>query len=79
MVLEALSREFRTGLPWEIFYADDLAIIAESLNALIFKLQAWNDKIENKGLRVMKKTKILVSGAGLDVLENSGKFPCAVS
>ena len=63
------SREFRTGVPWELFYADDLSIITESLNALIFKLQAWKDKMENKGLRVkMKKTKIPVSGAGLDLV-----------
>ena len=33
MVLEALYREFPIGLPWELFYADDLAIIAESLNS----------------------------------------------
>ena len=52
LVLEALSREFRSGLPWKLFYADDLVIIAESLNALIFKLQTWKDKMENKGLRV---------------------------
>jgi len=26
----------------------------------------------------MKKTKILVSGVGLDLLQDSGKFPCAV-
>ena len=34
IVLEALSREFRTGCPWELLYADDLAIIAESLDEL---------------------------------------------
>ena len=35
--------------------------------------------MEEKGLRVnMKKTKILVSGLGLDQLQNSGKYPCAV-
>ena len=35
--------------------------------------------MESKGLRVnMPKTKCLVSGVGLDVLKNSGKFPCAV-
>ena len=28
--LEALSREFRSGVPWEDLYADDLVIIAES-------------------------------------------------
>ena len=31
MVLEALSQEFRTSCPWELFYADDLVIIATSL------------------------------------------------
>jgi len=25
MVMEALSREFRVALPWELLYADDLA------------------------------------------------------
>ena len=30
IVLEALSREFRTGTPWELLYADDLVIIAET-------------------------------------------------
>ena len=28
MVLEALSREFRAGLPWMDLYADDFVIIA---------------------------------------------------
>ena len=30
IVLEALSREFRAGVPWEDLYADDLVIIADS-------------------------------------------------
>ena len=31
IVLEALSCEFRAGVPWEDLYADDLVIIADSL------------------------------------------------
>ena len=31
-VLEALSREFRTGLSWELLYEDDLVLIAESID-----------------------------------------------
>ncbi len=78
-MLEALSRELRTGLPWELLYADDLVVIDESLDGCIGKLKAWKSGMEKKGLRVnMKKTKILVSGVGLDVLKDSGKFPCAV-
>ena len=35
--------------------------------------------MENKGLRVnMKKTKLMATGPGLDVLRDSGAFPCAV-
>ena len=30
LVLEALSHEFRTGVPWELLYADDLVVIALS-------------------------------------------------
>jgi len=33
LVLEALSREFRTGVPWELLYADDLVVIADSLGS----------------------------------------------
>ena len=31
IALEALSREFSTGFHWELFYADDLVIAAETL------------------------------------------------
>jgi len=30
IVMEAISREFRVALPWEMLYADDLAVIAET-------------------------------------------------
>ena len=39
IVLEALSREFRTGCPWELLYADDLMISAESMEELLVKLK----------------------------------------
>ena len=41
IVLEALSREFRTGCPWELLYADDLMISAESMEELLVKLKTW--------------------------------------
>ena len=77
--LEALLREFRTGVPWELLYADDLAVIADKLEKCISKLQAWMNGMENRGLRVnMKKTKFMISDAGMDMLRDSGAFPCAV-
>jgi len=30
IVVEAISREFRVALPWELLYADDLAVVAET-------------------------------------------------
>ena len=79
LVLEALSRDFRTGAPWELLYADDLLIIADSLEKCIARLKAWKDAMEKKGCRVnMSKTKFMISGVGLDVLDKAGKYPCAV-
>ena len=42
IVLEALSYEFRSGVPWEDLYADDLVIIAESLEECVRSLERSN-------------------------------------
>jgi len=36
--MEATSREFRVALPWELLYADDLAVIAETEEKLTKRL-----------------------------------------
>ena len=79
IVLEALSREFHCGVPWEDLYADDLVIIAESLEECVRRLLTWKEAVEEKGLKVNAgKTKIMICGTGLDLLQSSGEFPCAV-
>ena len=35
------THEFRTGVPWEILYADDLMLIADTQEECISKLKAW--------------------------------------
>ena len=61
--MEAISREFRDALPWELLYADDLAVIAETEEELIKRLNEWKDNVESKGMRVnMNKTKVMISG-----------------
>ena len=63
-MLEALSREFRTGCPWEQLYA-----VTESMEELMGKLKTWKAEMERKRLRVnMKNTKIMVPGPDLDLL-----------
>ena len=79
IVLEALSWEFSSGVPWEDLYADDLVIIAESLEECVKRLLTWKEEMEKKGLKLNAgKTKIKICGAGLDLLQSLGEFPCAV-
>ena len=79
IVLEALSREFSTGCPWELLYADNLMISAESMEELLVKVQTCKTEMEKKGLHVnMGKTKVMESGINLNVLKKSGKYLCGV-
>ena len=79
LVLEALSHKFGIGVPWELLYADDRMLIANTHEEYISKLKVWKAVMESKGLCVnMKKTKFMVSGVGLDVQIKSDKSPCAV-
>ena len=54
-------------------------MIADTLEECITKLKAWKNGMENRGLRVnMKKTKFMISGAGFDMLCDSGALPLSV-
>ena len=81
IVLDALSREFRTCCPWELLYADDLMISAGfmSIEELLVKLKTWKSEIKKMDLQVnMGKSKIMVSGLDFDLLKKFGKAPCGV-
>ena len=42
---------------------DDLAVIAETEDELIKRLNVWKDNVESRGMRVnMNKTKVMISG-----------------
>ena len=73
IVLEALSGEFWAGVPWEDLYADD------SLEKCVRRLLIWKETVEKKGLRISAgKTKVMICGTGLDLLQSSGEYPNAV-
>ncbi|XP_052284936.1 uncharacterized protein LOC127881237 [Dreissena polymorpha] len=62
------------------FYADDLAVIADSLEECLSRLKGWKYGMDSKGLRVnMKKTKLLITGPGLNLLRDAGEYPCTAS
>ena len=78
-MLEAFSREFRAGVPWEDIYADELVIIAYSLEECVRRVLMWKEAMEKNGLRVdAGKTKVMICGTGMDLLQSSGEYPCAV-
>ena len=58
IVIQALSRVLHIGCPWELLYADDLMISAESMEELLVKVQTWKSETEKKGL--VGQTKIMV-------------------
>ena len=85
IVLEALSREFRVGLPFELLYADDLALLAESEKLLMETVNGWKLGTEENGFRVnIGKTQCLPFLADMRCLprvgrrEQSGKFSCGI-
>jgi hypothetical protein len=79
IVLNELSKHFREGLPWELLYADDLALIAETEEELLQKIRRWKAGMEEKGLRVnLAKTKVLRCCKKTGQVEESGKWPCGV-
>ena len=64
---------------WEDLYAYDLVIIAEAFEECVRRLLTWKEAMEKRGLRVNAgKTKIMICGMGLDLLQSSGEFPCVV-
>ena len=55
------------ALPWELLYADDLVVIAETEEDLIKRLNEWKNNVENRGMRVnMIKAKWRTSEASAE-------------
>ena len=78
-MLEALSCEFHSGVPWEDLYVDDLVIIAELLEECDRRLLTWKEAMEVKGLKVnAKKTKLMICDTGMDLLQSSGEILCTI-
>ena len=43
-MFEALSSEFRGGVPWVLLYADDRAVMTDSPEECVTKQEAWNQR-----------------------------------
>jgi len=79
IVMEAISREFRVVLPWELLYADDLVVVAKTEEDLIKRLNEWKDNMENRGTKAnMNKTKVVISGERQKPMQKAARWPCGV-
>jgi len=78
IVLEALSIEFRAGLPMELLYADDLVLMAKSKKLLV-KIQKWKKVWRRRDLGVnLGKTQVMKCEARFGLTDNLGNWPCGV-
>ena len=79
IAMEALLREFRVGCPWELLYADDLVLMAETLEDLKRNLTSWKDNIEAKGIRVnVNKTKLVCNKHNSSGKSDPIKWSCSI-
>ena len=66
-VMDVVSSEARSGLPSELLYADDLVIMAPTMD--------WRASLLGKGLNVNAgKSKVMVGSSGGKMIVNSGKW-----
>jgi len=73
------SGEFGVALPWELLCADDLAVIAETEEELIGRLNVWKENVESGGVVVgVGKTRVVVSGECRRVARRVVEWPCGV-
>ena len=77
-VMEEATKEAREGGPWELLYADDLVLTAETEEEVKEMFVRWKEGMEQRGLKInMAKTKIMVSGKAAHGKVESGRWPCA--
>ena len=51
------------GDPWELLYAYDLILTAESMKDVIGMFRRWKEALEMRGMKVnLSKTKFLLTG-----------------
>ena len=77
--MEEATKECSRGVPWDMLYADDLVLTAESKEEVLEQFNSWKSAMESKGLKVnLSKTKILVTGKECESVITSGEYPCGV-
>ena len=80
LVVDVFTKLDREGALCVLLYADDLALMTETIERLWDKFFKWKEAFESKCLKVnLGKTKVMVSGGiTQDGLSKSKVDPCGV-
>ena len=74
-VMDVVSSEVRSGLPSELLYADDLVIMAQTMEQLGRRVTEWRASLLGKGFKVHAgKSNVMVGSSGGGMIVNSGKW-----
>ena len=64
---------------WDLLYADELVITAESEGEAVRKFVVWKREMETRGLKInINKIKLTVMGREPVVKPQRGRYPCRV-
>ena len=78
-VMDVVSSGARSGLPSGLLYADDLVIMAPTMEQLGRRVADWRASLLGKGLKVNAgKSRVMVGSSGGKMIVNSGKWPWGV-
>ena len=80
-VMDVVSSDARSGLPSELLYADDLVIMAPTMEQLDRWVADWSACLLGKGLKGnagKSEAKVVIGSSGGKMIVNSGKLPCGV-
>ena len=78
-MIDVVSEECKRGVLWNLLYADDLVLMAETMKELEELSVGWKQAFEGKGLKVnMTKTKVLQASGRKGVIVEVKEDPCGV-
>ena len=76
-MLEVVFSEVGSGLPSELLYADDLVLMAPTMEQLGRRVAEWRPSLLDKGLKVNEgESHDNVGSSGGKIIVNSGMWPC---
>jgi len=78
IIMEEATKECQDDALWNLLYADDLVLSAETREEVERKFMDWKSSLEGRGMKVNKgKTKLMVTGKRSEMIR-SGRYPCGV-